>query len=110
MKVLKEPTLLSWEIEKECSINKYLKTGCGALLEIETSDIYLTSYQDYCRSEDLGVRLYYDVPIFAFKCPCCGAETPIADKEIPAKVRESIRCFEQNKKAKQKYKESIENK
>lgn len=46
MKVLKKMTLLSWKIEKECSINKYSKTGCGALLEIETSDIYLTSYQD----------------------------------------------------------------
>lgn len=58
----------------------------------------------------MGVRLYYDVPIFAFKCPCCGAETPIDDKEIPAKVSESIRSVEQNKKTKQKYKESIENK
>lgn len=107
MKVLKEPALIDWKIEKECSIKSYSNVGCGALLEIETADIYLTSFKDYYRSEDSGERIYYDVPIFAVKCPCCGEEIAIDNKEIPKDVRNSIKNVEQNKKKKMNYMESF---
>lgn len=77
-------------------------------MEIESADIYLTSIQRSYWSESAERYIDYDASAFAFKCPCCGAEIIINDKEIPEKVRESIRSVYQNKKAKQKYKESIE--
>ncbi|HAB67135.1 MAG TPA: hypothetical protein DCE23_07185 [Firmicutes bacterium] len=69
-----------WKIEKECTSNN---NGCGAILEIEAVDIYL-SYQH-------GSNKY----LYTFRCPCCNKETTIPENEIPFSIRRAILNIEQ---------------
>ncbi|MCI8460023.1 MAG: hypothetical protein HFE81_01370 [Bacilli bacterium] len=110
MKILKEPTLISWKIEKECSTNELHNAGCGAHLEIETADLYLTSIQKSYWSDYAESNISYGIPAFAFKCPCCDKETILDEEEIPIDVRESIKSVEKTKRAKKAHMKKLESK
>ena len=55
--------------------------GCGALLEVEREDIYLTSHTDITGETD-----YF----YTFRCPCCSNETDIPEKNIPPIIRRNL--------------------
>ncbi len=99
MKIIKEPVPVSWSIEKECiadvSTGDY---GCGAVLEVDMSDIYPKMKMQYGYDERDGESYRYQVQIFVFRCPCCGKETSIKDNDIPDKIRKIIVNKEKEKK------------
>lgn len=69
-----------WKIEKECIGNKNNDGCCSALLEVETTDIYIS----YINS------LTGNIFAYTFRCPCCNRETIIPDKDIPFNIRKTI--------------------
>lgn len=90
MKIINESRI--WKAEKECVANN---NGCHAILELEPVDIYL-SYQ-HMKSNDSVDYLY------TFKCPCCGKENMINEKDIPIDVRRAILSIEQANGTRLKY-------
>lgn len=101
MKILKEPAI--WKKEKKCTGKGYGSRGCGALLEIETDDIYLDferkSYWSIADEEFCS----YLAHSYKFQCPCCKNETHIDEKEIPENVRNIVLNSSKAKRAKTKY-------
>lgn len=76
MKVLEKGP--GWSIKQTCTGRGNGGGGCNSLLEVEATDIYVTSLTDY-----LGDTDYY----FTFKCIICGRETDIPSKEVPSSVQ-----------------------
>lgn len=75
MKVIREASL--WRTEQECTGKGHGGYGCTALLEIEESDLYLTSTYDF--EGDMEQH-------FTIKCPCCNIETDLSRNDIPDRV------------------------
>lgn len=98
MKVIKDPVPVSWSIEKTCvaNINRD-EIGCEAVLEVDYTDIYEKTEQRFRSTGDWGEGYIETVRIFAFKCPCCGAESEIKFSEIPDKIRKIIEKREKEK-------------
>lgn len=80
MKVLKEGT--GWKIKQTCTGNGNGGGGCGALLEVEKDDLYITSHTDMTGETD-----YY----YTFQCPCCKVETDILESKLPYGIRDYVR-------------------
>lgn len=99
MKVIKEPVPISWNIEKECvaNINRD-EIGCGAVLEVDYTDIYEKTQQRFRSTGDWGEGCTETITIYAFKCPCCEAENEIKFNEIPDKIRKIIEKREKEKR------------
>lgn len=80
MKIVKyghENTTLE-TIEVSCTgIGFGEKCGCGALLEVNGSDIRTNVHYDYGGGSD---RYYY------FVCPVCGVKTEIYSKNMPSQM------------------------
>lgn len=76
MKVLEKGP--GWSLQQRCTGIGNGGGGCNSLLEVEATDIYVTSSTDY-----LGDTDYY----FTFKCAVCGRETDIPSKEVPSPVQ-----------------------
>ena len=68
MKVIRKCS--GWSKEFECTGKGNGGGGCGSILEVSKSDLYLT------RQTDLGGCFEQWI---TFKCCVCGAETDIAD-------------------------------
>lgn len=81
-----------WSMNHYCEGISKEEKGCMALLEIEAVDIYL-SYQ-----QDSNIKCSY-----AFKCPCCGRETFIDEKDIPKNIKKAILKIQQADGIKLKY-------
>lgn len=64
-----------WSIEQTCMIEK---GGCGSKLRVEKNDVYVIV---------LNVRGNIDNH-YKYKCPVCGLENSISEKDIPANIRE----------------------
>ena len=79
MKVLQEGP--GWSIKQKCTGIGNGGGGCGALLEVERNDIYLTSSTDLSGETD-----YY----FTFRCPCCDIETDVPEKDIPTIIKRNL--------------------
>lgn len=73
MKILEKGP--GWGIEKTCMIEA---GGCGSKLLIERDDIYAIALNDW------GDRDFY----YKYKCPVCGMENNISEKDIPAHIKE----------------------
>lgn len=84
MRVLQEGP--GWSIKQKCTGYGNGGGGCGALLEVERGDIYLTSSTDLSGETD-----YY----YTFKCPCCDIETDVPSTDIPAIIKRNL--FEQKR-------------
>ncbi len=80
MKILKVG--LGWGIEQICTGKGNGGGGCGATLQVEKDDIYMTSKGYYDGSTD-----YF----YTFRCPCCQVETDIEEKLVPSGIRELAR-------------------
>lgn len=93
MKIIKQSEI--WKIEMKCIGNKNKEDGCEAVLEVEAVDIYL-SYQQANHNRDVDYA-------YTFKCPCCGKETMIDEKDIPLNVRRAILSIEQANGTRLKY-------
>lgn len=81
MKILKEGNPNGWEIEQTCTGKGNGDGGCNAKLLVNESDIYITTHTDYGGDTD-----YF----YTFKCPCCGVETDIPEKDIVNRVRREV--------------------
>lgn len=79
MKVLQEGP--GWSIKQKCTGIGNGGGGCGALLEVEREDIYLTSSTDLSGETD-----YY----YTFRCPCCDIETDVPERDIPAIIKRNL--------------------
>lgn len=79
MKVLEEGT--GWSIEQFCTGKGNGNGGCRSKLLIENGDIYLTSHTDIAGDTD-----YF----YTFRCPVCGIETDIPEKDLPISIRHKI--------------------
>lgn len=80
MRVIREGK--GWFIEEKCTGKGNGGGGCGALLEVEKNDIYLTYSYDY-----LGDKSTF----YTFKCPCCGTENDIDAEYIPSGIKKLIK-------------------
>lgn len=82
MKVLVEGK--SWTIKKTCK-------GCGAVLEIEPTDI---SYE--ITDSDISSQQYNEdiEGTFSVNCPSCGQFIGFRKNEIPAPIKERIKTGE----------------
>lgn len=99
MKVLSGPVPVSWNIKKTCDANDiYGVIGCGATLEVDYTDIFTREYEKGYWSSSDQEFVHYMAHSFWFKCPCCGKENFIDDKEIPEKIRIMILNSEKEKK------------
>lgn len=99
MKVLSGPVPVSWNIEKTCDADEiYGVIGCGATLEVDYTDIFTEEYEKGYWSSSDQEFVHYMAHSFWFKCPCCGKENFIDDKEIPEKIRIMILNSEKEKK------------
>lgn len=76
MKVLEKGP--GWSMKQVCTGKGNGDGGCNSQLLVEKEDIYLTSHTDYTGDTD-----YY----FTFRCPVCGIETDIPEKDVPASIR-----------------------
>ena len=79
MKVLEEGQ--GWSIEQFCTGKGNGDGGCRSKLLIEKGDIYLTSHTDITGETD-----YF----YTFRCPVCGIETDIPEKDLPNSIRHEI--------------------
>ena len=103
MKVIKEPVPISWSIEKVCNANiNRNEIGWEAVLEVDYTDIYEKAQQRFRSTGDWGEGYTETFKIFAFKCPCCGAESEIKHSEIPSKIRKIIENKEKEKRLEKK--------
>ena len=89
MKVVKKSEKPFWSKEVQCTGegNQYNngkkgKAPCGAILEVNANDIYITKSYSY----DSSVDLY-----FTIKCPECGCETDIPAKDLPTEIKVFIK-------------------
>ena len=76
MKVLEKGP--GWSTKQRCTGKGNGLGGCESLLQVEAGDIYVTSSSDY-----LGDTDYY----YTFRCPVCGRETDIPEKDIPSSIQ-----------------------
>ena len=74
MKILQRGYLDNWEIERVCTAYG----GCGARLLVGEEDIYIKNKKDYKGTKDY---------LYTFRCPCCGVENDIPDKDMVDRVR-----------------------
>lgn len=81
MKVLEKGNPNGWEIEQKCTGAGNGDGGCGAQLLVAEDDIYVTVNCHYDGDKD-----YY----YTFKCPECGRETDIPEKDIPTAVQRKV--------------------
>jgi len=79
MKVLEKGP--GWSIEQYCTGKGNGNGGCNSKLLVEKGDIYLTSHTDLAGDTD-----YY----YTFRCPVCGVETDISEKDVPALIRREL--------------------
>jgi adenine phosphoribosyltransferase len=70
-----------WKKSVICTGKGNNNIGCGAKLEINGGDVYMTESHHYDGSSS---------SYFTFMCPCCEAETDINEKEIPYAVQHCI--------------------
>jgi len=82
VKVLQEGNPNGWEIEQVCTGRGNGDGGCEARLLVAEDDIYITVSSDYC-GED---KTYH----YTFKCPCCGVQTDIPEKDIVLRVQRKV--------------------
>ncbi len=99
MKVIKDPVPISWSIEKTCKagINRE-EIGCEAVLEVDYTDIYEKAQQRFVSTGDWGDGHTETFIIYAFKCPCCGAENQISYNDIPDRIKKVIEKKEKEKR------------
>jgi len=76
MKILEKGP--GWSIEQRCTGKGNGDGGCNSLLLVEKCDLYMTSHTDMVGDTD-----YY----YTFRCPVCGMETDIDEKNIPRSIR-----------------------
>ena len=76
MKVLEKGP--GWSTKQRCTGYGNGQGGCESLLQVEAADIYVTSHTDMVGDTD-----YY----YTFRCPVCGKETDIPEKDVPASIR-----------------------
>ena len=76
MKVLEKGP--GWSIEQRCTGDGNGGGGCNSKLLVEVGDIYVTSNTDMT-----GEVEYY----YTFKCPVCGVETDIPEKQVPSNIK-----------------------
>lgn len=106
MRVISDPVPVKWNIEKTCDANDiYGVIGCGARLEVDYKDIYTKDYEKGYWSASDEEFVHYTAHSFWFKCPCCGKENFISDKEIPEKIRIMILNAEKEKKLERRRKD-----
>lgn len=79
MKVLEKGP--GWSIKQFCTGKGNGGGGCRSKLLIENGDIYLTSHTDMGGDTD-----YF----YTFRCPICGIETDIPEKDLPISIRHEI--------------------
>lgn len=79
MKVLEKGP--GWSIEQICTGRGNGDGGCKSRLLVETQDVYLTSHTDLAGDTD-----YY----YTFRCPVCGKETDIKEKDVPYSLRREL--------------------
>ncbi len=73
MKVLEKGP--GWGLKLRCTGKGNGDGGCGSLLQVEESDIYITTHTDMTGETD-----YY----YTICCPVCGKETDIPEKDLPS--------------------------
>ncbi len=76
MKILEKGP--GWSSKQKCTGYGNGGGGCESLLQVEAGDVYVTSNTDY-----LGDTDYY----YTFKCPVCGRETDIPEKDLPSAIK-----------------------
>lgn len=76
MKVLEKGP--GWSTKQRCTGKGNGDGGCESLLQVEEGDIYVTSRSYYDGDTD-----YY----YTFKCPVCGKETDIPEKDLPSSIK-----------------------
>ena len=76
MKVLEKGP--GWSINQRCTGRGNGDGGCNSLLQVEIEDIYVTSHTDMIGDTD-----YF----YTFRCPVCGKETDIPEKDVPLSIR-----------------------
>lgn len=79
MKVLIKKIKPKWSMEVRCTGAGNGLTGCGAKLEVEEDDLYITESEHYWGETD-----YF----YTFRCPLCNEETDISSNYIP----DSVKC------------------
>ena len=79
MKILEKGP--GWSITQLCTGRGNGGGGCKSKLLVERNDIYLTSRTDYIGDTD-----YF----YTFRCPVCGIETDISEKDVPNSIRWEI--------------------
>ena len=79
MKVLEKGP--GWSIEYLCTGFGNGDGGCKSRLLVEKEDLYITSHTDMIGDTD-----YF----YTFKCPVCGVETDIKEKNIPYSIRREL--------------------
>ena len=79
MKVLEKGP--GWSIEQLCTGKGNGNGGCHSKLLVEREDIYLTSHTDMIGDTD-----YF----YTFKCPVCGIETDIPQKDVPSIIKREL--------------------
>lgn len=70
-----------WSIKQICTGRGNGNGGCNSKLLVEKGDIYLTSHTDLSGETD-----YY----YTFRCPVCGIETDIPEKDVPYSIRSEL--------------------
>lgn len=76
MKVLEKGP--GWSTKQRCTGRGNGNGGCESLLQVEAGDIYVTSHTDMIGDTD-----YF----YTFRCPVCGRETDIPEKDVPSSIR-----------------------
>ena len=79
MKVLEKGP--GWSIKQLCTGAGNGNGGCNSKLLVEKDDIYLTFHTDYIGDTD-----YF----YTFKCPECGIETDIPEKDVPSSLKRDL--------------------
>lgn len=70
-----------WSLKVRCTGNGNGGGGCGALLQIEKEDLYITYHHCYDGSTDTFVT---------FHCCVCGMETDIDNKDVPYAIKDRL--------------------
>lgn len=76
MKVLEKGP--GWSTKQRCTGRGNGNGGCESLLQVEAGDIYVTLHTDMIGDTD-----YF----YTFRCPVCGRETDIPEKDVPSSIR-----------------------
>lgn len=70
-----------WSITQLCTGKGNGDGGCQAKLLVEKEDVYLTSHTDLAGDTD-----YF----YTFRCPICGIETDIPEKDVPVSIKRGL--------------------